>query len=175
MLEIGLGFIYTKNQDLVSYDVYNFITGNTVIGLSINGNNYYITDNNPITSDKVLNGYQVYTKGYQPITGTMPNNGELTYTPTTSEQTIPTGYTSGGTISAVTSAIDENITPENIKKDISILGVTGTLESGEDKLVRKFNEKLFKDNNLDLWEKYSEEVVQKGKSGYVKITMPKGE
>lgn len=132
MLEIGLGFIYTKDQDLVSYDVYNFITGNTVIGLSIDGNNYYITDNNPISSDKVLNGYQVYSKGYQPITGTMPDNGELTYIPTTSEQTIPAGYTSGGTISAVTSAIDENITPENIKKDISILGVTGTLESGED-------------------------------------------
>lgn len=152
MLEIGLGFIYTKNQDLVSYDVYNFITGNTVIGLSIDGNNYYITDNNPITSNKVLNGYQVYTKGYQPITGTMPDNGELTYTPTTSEQTIPAGYTSGGTISAVTSAIDENITPENIKKDISILGVTGTLESGED-ITTYFNTTPSGNNEL-LIKKY---------------------
>lgn len=44
---------------------------------------------------------------------------------------------------------------------------------GEDKIVRKFNEKLFKDNNLDLWDEYSEEVVQKGKAGYVKITLPK--
>ena len=44
---------------------------------------------------------------------------------------------------------------------------------GEDKVVRKFNEKLFKDNNLDLWGEYSEEVVQKGKSGYVRITLPK--
>lgn len=44
---------------------------------------------------------------------------------------------------------------------------------GEDKVVRKFNEKLFKDNNLDLWDEYSEEVVQKGKSGYVRITLPK--
>lgn len=46
---------------------------------------------------------------------------------------------------------------------------------GEDKVVRKFNEKLFKDNNLDLWDEYSEEVVQKGKSGYVRITLPKEE
>lgn len=46
---------------------------------------------------------------------------------------------------------------------------------GEDKVVKKFNEKLFKDNNLDLWDKYSEEVVQKGKAGYVKITLPKKE
>lgn len=46
---------------------------------------------------------------------------------------------------------------------------------GEDKVVRKFNEKLFKDNNLDLWDEYSEEVVQKGKAGYVRITLPKVE
>ena len=46
---------------------------------------------------------------------------------------------------------------------------------GEDKVVKKFNEKLFKDNNLDLWDEYSEEVVQKGKLGYVKITLPKEE
>ena len=44
---------------------------------------------------------------------------------------------------------------------------------GEDKVVKKFNEKLFKDNNLDLWDEYSEEVVQKGKSGYVRIILPK--
>ena len=46
---------------------------------------------------------------------------------------------------------------------------------GEDKVVKKFNEKLFKDNNLDLWDEYSEEVVQKGKPGYVRITLPKEE
>ena len=46
---------------------------------------------------------------------------------------------------------------------------------GEDKVIKKFNEKLFKDNNLDLWDEYSEEVVQKGKAGYIKITLPKEE
>ena len=34
-------------------------------------------------------------------TGSMPNNGELNYTPTSNAQTIPAGYTSGGTISAM--------------------------------------------------------------------------
>ena len=34
------------------------------------------------------------------------------------------------TISAVTSAIDSNITAENIKEGVSILGVTGSLQSG---------------------------------------------
>ena len=62
----------------------------------------------------------------------------------------------------------------NIKKWETPNGVKITLVAdGEDKIVRKFNEKLFKDNNLDLWDEYNEEVVQKGKNGYVKITLPK--
>ena len=58
----------------------------------------------------------------------MPNNGALSYTPTTSQQSIPAGYTSGGTISAVTSAIDSNITQANIRSGVTILGVQGNLE-----------------------------------------------
>ena len=53
--------------------------------------------------------------------------------PTTAEQTItPTegSVFSGGTVKAVTSAIDSNIQPENIKEGVSILGVAGTLSGG---------------------------------------------
>ena len=53
--------------------------------------------------------------------------------PTTAEQTItPTegSVFSGGTVHAVTSAIDSNIQPENIKEGVSILGVAGTLSGG---------------------------------------------
>ena len=58
--------------------------------------------------------------------------------PTTSEQTItPTegSVFSGGTVHAVTSAIDSNIQPENIKEGVSILGVAGTLSGGSDVFV----------------------------------------
>ena len=54
--------------------------------------------------------------------------------PTTSDQTItPTegAVFSGGTVRAVTSAIDNNIVAGNIKEGVSILGVTGTLKEGE--------------------------------------------
>lgn len=62
----------------------------------------------------------------------------------------------------------------NIKKWETPNGVKITLVAdGEDKIVKKFNEQLFKENNLDLWDKYSEDIVQKGKTGYVKITLPK--
>lgn len=62
----------------------------------------------------------------------------------------------------------------NIKKWETPNGVKITLVAdGGDKIVKKFNEQLFKENNLDLWDKYSEDIVQKGKTGYVKITLPK--
>ena len=68
------------------------------------------------------------------------------------------------------SAMEKN----NIKTWETPNGVKITLvPDGKDKVVRKFNEQLFKENNLDLWDEYSEKVIQKGKSGYVKITLPK--
>lgn len=62
------------------------------------------------------------------ITGTMSNQGELTITPSISEQQKEAGYYSNILIKAVTNEIDSNIVAENIKKDISILGITGTYE-----------------------------------------------
>ena len=53
--------------------------------------------------------------------------------PTTTDQTItPTegSVFSRGTVRAVTSSIDNNIVPENIKEGVSILGVAGTLSGG---------------------------------------------
>ena len=59
---------------------------------------------------------------------------DKTVNPSTSSQTITAdgGYTGLNSvkINAVTSSIDANIQPSNIKKDVTILGVTGTLESG---------------------------------------------
>jgi len=61
------------------------------------------------------------------IIGTMSNNGSLNYIPSKNAQSIPKGYTSGGTIAAVNSSVDPNIIAENIKEGVEILGVTGTL------------------------------------------------
>ena len=61
----------------------------------------------------------------------LTNTQTLNITPTTSAQIITaaegTGY-SPVNVSAVTSAIDSNITTGNIKKDVTILGVTGSYE-----------------------------------------------
>lgn len=57
---------------------------------------------------------------------------QINITPTTSQQVItptsPKNAITQATVSAVTSSIDANITAENIKKDVEILGVTGIYE-----------------------------------------------
>lgn len=68
--------------------------------------------------------------------GGSANIESLSVTPSTSSQTITAsggvdGY-SPVNVSAVTSSIDANIVAGNIKKDVQILGVTGTLEAGGD-------------------------------------------
>lgn len=63
-------------------------------------------------------------------------NQDKLVTPTTSYQTITadSGYSGIGTVDVlpVTSSIDANITAGNIKKDVSILGVTGSYDPQPD-------------------------------------------
>ncbi len=61
------------------------------------------------------------------------NSQELNVTPSTTNQEFEaTGnnYYNRVTVEPVTSTIDTNIVPENIAKNVTILGVTGTLERG---------------------------------------------
>ena len=96
------------------------------------------------------------------VTGTMPNNGALSYTPSTSAQTIPAGYTSGGTISGVTSAIDNNIQAENIKKDITILGVTGTLEDSREETILDVSDIIGSESSEGLIERVMQGIISSG-------------
>lgn len=52
------------------------------------------------TADDIIEGKTAYVNGNK-INGTILNNGELNYIPSEIEQIIPSGYTSGGKISAV--------------------------------------------------------------------------
>lgn len=122
------GTIQNESYLFNQFAVANFDYGTKQIGYNVYGKPLYFESFIGATTDKILSGYQTKDENAEIITGTMPNNGQLNYTPSTSQQTIPAGYTSGGTISSVTSEIDENIQAENIKKGITILGITGTYE-----------------------------------------------
>ena len=107
-------------------------------GVEINNQDKTITENGTYTADAGYTGLGEVTVN---VPSEQPVITELNVTPTTSAQTIvaPSG-TDGYSpvkVSAVTSSIDSNIVAENIKKDITILGVTGNVVelNGETKVI----------------------------------------
>lgn len=77
--------------------------------------------------------------GYNQVIVNVPsdiNNQNKTVNPSTSQQIITPsqGYSGLGqvTVNAVTAAIDPDIRPENIKKDVNVLGVVGTYDPQPD-------------------------------------------
>lgn len=94
----------------------------------------------PVLASKTITANGLYeasadnVTGYSSVTVAVPDrpthNGELNVTPTTEAQTIDVpSYLDGYgpvNVAAVTSAIDSNIQPENIRENVTILGTTGT-------------------------------------------------
>ena len=119
--------------------------------------NFYLNKDFGQQNNRILNNTTVFDNSGNIITGTMPNNGNLIYTPSTSQQTIPSGYTSGGAISGVTAAIDSNITQANVKVGTTILGVTGTFTSDGDAVASEIAEgKIDIKNNKVIAQIYPE-------------------
>ena len=129
------GSSYFYNNSLYTFVIEPKDDISTVIGYSLNGKQYYPSARPVFNSGSILNGTQVYSSEGNAIIGTMPNNGAINITPSTSSQSIPTGYTSGGTVAAVTAAIDSNIVAENIREGVEILGVEGTVHEGAQGVV----------------------------------------
>lgn len=110
------------------YNITSFSETQTLTSVTIAGQTFSNMSTVTTTADKLLEGSYMYNYTGK-IQGSMPNNGELLYEPSVEQdRTIPSGYTSGGTVKKVTSAIDNNIQADNIKKGVEILGVTGTYE-----------------------------------------------
>lgn len=112
----------------------NIREGHSILGVA---GNVIQLDAQPNVSVKPSNKEQIITpteeyNSLSQVTVQAVALEEKTITPTTSGQTItPTGDNVGLSqviVNGVTSDIDEDIKPENIKKDINILGVTGTYE-----------------------------------------------
>lgn len=120
----GIITTYSDNQLQVVY-----VENNAVFTteLEYKDNKYYSLYDTDVLANDILSGKTFYnTNGKQ--TGTMSNNGNVTVVPSTQQQTKPNGYYNSLIIEAVNNTIDSNIVATNIKKDVQILGVTGTYE-----------------------------------------------
>lgn len=98
-------------------------------GGEIKNQNKTVTENGVYTADSGYTGLGRVTVN---VETTEPTLIDLTITPSVTSQTItPLQNTDGYntiTVEAVTANIDSDIQAENIKKDVEILGVTGTYE-----------------------------------------------
>lgn len=112
-------------------------------GFKRNGVDYLDTSNATATASDVLSTKTAYLSGGK-VLGTMPNNGELNYTPTTEEQTIPAGYTSGGIISAAALSVDDYKNCLTLTKSI----LAGTPIYTELKYVQNQNTNQYIDTNV---------------------------
>lgn len=88
---------------------------------------FYDTAGGDVSAADILSGKTAYGPTGQ-ISGSMPNNGATGGTISTKAGTvtIPTGYTTGGTVSLAPAAITD-LVASNILSGKSILGVAGSL------------------------------------------------
>lgn len=98
-------------------------------GATINGACTYDADTSDAnaTAAEILATKSAYVAGTK-LTGSMVNNGSVTGTISTKAGTftVPQGYHDGGGSVSIASAEQAKLIAGNIKKDIVILGVTGT-------------------------------------------------
>ena len=105
MLQEKHPIFYVKDTNVIISNPLNTLvklyrtSDKVVTAITYRNNNYYSGLKNTAVANDLLLGKTAVSKGLE-IVGSMPNNGELNYTPSTEEQTIPAGYTSGGTIAA---------------------------------------------------------------------------
>lgn len=84
------------------------------------------------TADEVLSGSTFYKNGSK-ITGAMPNRGGYDVFVTDLQGTsIPRGYHDGSGVASIDSTSANLLIPENIRENVQILGVTGTMSGSED-------------------------------------------
>lgn len=88
---------------------------------------FYDTANGDIESADVLTGKTGFGSD-GPVSGSMPNNGSTSGTISTKAGTvtIPAGYTSGGTVSILASAVSD-LTAATLLSGKTVLGIQGSL------------------------------------------------
>ena len=127
------------------------LSGNASDGQVLSGQTYYNTDaktkrtgtmpnRGAVNQSLAINGSYTIPAGFHngsgKVTQSVKTKGAQTYTPGTTNQTIAAGqYLTG----AQTIKGDSNLRPENIKKGVSIMGITGSFEGWVSSPLNLFN------------------------------------
>ena len=104
-------------------------------GATITGSCTYNADTTDATASasEILATKTAYGAAGTKLTGSMTNNGGNNVTVTgTSGTTIPAGYYDGSGKAVLDSTSLQNLIAENIRENITILGVEGTMSGSED-------------------------------------------
>ena len=103
-------------------------------GERVAGTNTYDADTSDAnaSASEILYNQTAYVNGNK-LTGSMPNNGSNNVTVTSkSGTTIPIGYYDGSGMAVIDSTSAANLVAANIRDQVTILGVTGTMSGSED-------------------------------------------
>lgn len=133
----------------------------------VQDNKYYIRisgSDADVTAGKMLSGIVGYTNNGK-VTGSIQSHAAQTITPSTEDITISSGKYLSGT---QTIKGDSNLIPTNIKKDVSIFGVTGILEASTTEVDKTGNGEY-------IWRKCSPEIGWvESRKGTGSTTKPSG-
>lgn len=104
-------------------------------GAQVTGTCTYDADTSDATATaaEILSTKTAYVNGAL-VTGSMPNRGAVTGTITTKEQqyTVQQGYHDGSGKVSISSTEQAKLIPANIRENVTILGVTGSMSGTED-------------------------------------------
>jgi hypothetical protein len=130
----GNTLIDISTDDVKASDVLSGIKFHLPSGASGTGTCTYDADTSDATAvaAEILLGKTAYKNGAK-LTGTMPNNGGTNVVVSTVAGTsIPQGYSDGSAKAVIDSASIAALIAANVRENITILGVTGTMSGSED-------------------------------------------
>lgn len=131
----GNTLIDLTSDTVTASDVLSGVTFHLPSGATATGQCNYDsnTTNDTAVIAEVLSGKTFHARG-SALEGTMPNRGGVTGTITTvdGEYTIAQGYHDGSGKVSIAAADQANLIAENIRENVTILGVTGSMSGSED-------------------------------------------